>query len=80
VNERKPSDFDTKDLTQDLSRLLKVKSKELPNVAANPELEKKIAGSSLCGVIKYLEVMLFTKYMLALCCICISNLQKSGNI
>jgi len=58
VNERKLGEFDTKDLTQDLMKLLKSKQGEKQNVSAIPELEKATACSSLCGVIKYLEVMI----------------------
>lgn len=56
INERKAPDFETKDLTQDLSKILKLKKGQQQNVAADPEMEKGLACSSLCGVMKYLEV------------------------
>ncbi|CAL8100976.1 unnamed protein product [Orchesella dallaii] len=55
VNDRKLNDFDAKDLTQDLTKLLKLKKDQ--NVAALPDLEKTMACSSLCGVIKYLDLL-----------------------
>ncbi|ODN00753.1 DNA mismatch repair protein Msh2 [Orchesella cincta] len=61
VNERKLSDFDSKDLTQDLMKLLKLKKDQ--NMAADPELEKTTACSSLCGVIKYLELLSGDAYL-----------------
>lgn len=56
VSEKKGSDFETKDLSQDLTKLLKLKKGEQQNVAALPDIEKVVATSALCGVIKYLEV------------------------
>lgn len=56
VNQKKSSDFDAKDLSQDLQRLLQQKPGQLQNIAAHPDMEKRNAVSSLAGVIKYLEV------------------------
>lgn len=56
MTDKKASEFETKDLTQDLARLLKLKKGEQQNVAADKEMEKSTACSALCGAIKYLEV------------------------
>lgn len=46
-------DFETKDLEQDLGRLLKPKSL----ITAYPELNKRVAASGLAAAIKYLDLL-----------------------
>jgi len=59
VNERKLAEFDTKDIEQDLSRLLKSKTV----ISANPELEKRIAASALAAAMKYLDLVSNDSYV-----------------
>uniref|UniRef100_A0A3B3ZHJ7 DNA mismatch repair protein MSH2 n=1 Tax=Periophthalmus magnuspinnatus TaxID=409849 RepID=A0A3B3ZHJ7_9GOBI len=57
VSDRKRADFNSKDIVQDLNRLLRAKRGE--TVASNtlPELDKQVAMSCLAAVVRFLELL-----------------------
>ncbi|XP_057682749.1 DNA mismatch repair protein Msh2 [Corythoichthys intestinalis] len=57
VSDRKRAEFSTKDVVQDLNRLLRAKRGE--SVASNtlPEIDKQVAMSCLAAVVRYLELL-----------------------
>lgn len=57
VTERKKSEFATKDLSQDLSRILKKKKGKELNVTTLPEWDLTQAMCCLAALLKYLEIL-----------------------
>ncbi|XP_046887769.1 DNA mismatch repair protein Msh2 [Hypomesus transpacificus] len=57
LSDRKRAEFNSKDVVQDLNRLLRAKRGE--TVASNtlPELDKQVAMSCLAAVVRYLELL-----------------------
>uniref|UniRef100_A0AAX7VD43 DNA mismatch repair protein MSH2 n=1 Tax=Astatotilapia calliptera TaxID=8154 RepID=A0AAX7VD43_ASTCA len=57
VSDRKRAEFNSKDMVQDLNRLLRAKRGE--TVASNtlPELDKQVAMSCLAAVVRFLELL-----------------------
>uniref|UniRef100_A0A673BEH9 DNA mismatch repair protein n=1 Tax=Sphaeramia orbicularis TaxID=375764 RepID=A0A673BEH9_9TELE len=57
LSDRKRAEFSSKDMVQDLNRLLRAKKGE--TVASNtlPELDKQVAMSCLAAVVRYLELL-----------------------
>uniref|UniRef100_A0A3B4UTX0 DNA mismatch repair protein n=1 Tax=Seriola dumerili TaxID=41447 RepID=A0A3B4UTX0_SERDU len=57
VSDRKRAEFSSKDMVQDLNRLLRAKKGE--TVASNtlPELDKQVAMSCLAAVVRFLELL-----------------------
>ncbi|CAK6956805.1 DNA mismatch repair protein Msh2 [Scomber scombrus] len=57
VSDRKRAEFNSKDIVQDLNRLLRAKKGE--TVASNtlPELDKQVAMSCLAAVVRFLELL-----------------------
>lgn len=57
VSDRKKAEFNSKDMVQDLNRLLRAKRGE--TIASNilPELDKQVAMSCLASVVRYLELL-----------------------
>lgn len=57
ITERKRADYSSKDIAQDLNRLLKSTNDDTVNSAALPEMELVHGISSLAALVKYMELM-----------------------
>ncbi|XP_034426751.1 DNA mismatch repair protein Msh2 [Hippoglossus hippoglossus] len=57
VSDRKRAEFSSKDMVQDLNRLLRAKRGETTASSTLPELEKQVAMSCLAAVVRFLELL-----------------------
>ncbi|KAM7381423.1 hypothetical protein PAMA_012315 [Pampus argenteus] len=57
VSDRKRADFSSKDMVQDLNRLLRAKRGETVSSNTLPELDKQVAMSCLAAVVRFLELL-----------------------
>ncbi|XP_061763492.1 DNA mismatch repair protein Msh2-like isoform X1 [Nerophis ophidion] len=57
VSDRKRAEFSSKDVVQDLNRLLRAKRGETKASNTLPELDKQVAMSCLAAVVRYLELL-----------------------
>ncbi|CAF91023.1 unnamed protein product, partial [Tetraodon nigroviridis] len=57
VSERKKAEFNSKDLVQDLNRLLRTRKGQAASSGTLPELEKQVAVSCLAAAVRFLELL-----------------------
>ncbi|KAM3591397.1 uncharacterized protein V6R79_001399 [Siganus canaliculatus] len=57
VSDRKRADFNSKDIVQDLNRLLRAKRGETVASSTLPELDKQVAMSCLAAAVRFLELL-----------------------
>uniref|UniRef100_A0A6Q2YTN6 DNA mismatch repair protein n=1 Tax=Esox lucius TaxID=8010 RepID=A0A6Q2YTN6_ESOLU len=57
LSDRKRSEFNSKDVTQDLNRLLRTRRGEANACNLLPELDKQVAMSCLAAVVRYLDLL-----------------------